>query len=334
MPTAQGFAEAADASDGYEHFEVEVDPGQSPLRIDLFLARRLGKPRTRIQAGIRAGAVTVGGRTVKPSYKVRPGDRIHGVIPQPPPPELLPEDIPLDIVYEDADLLVVNKPAGMVVHPGYANYTGTLANALYFYFQQHGINPDEDHKPALVHRIDKDTSGLLVVPKHLDAHAHLARQFFEHSIERQYWAVVWGVPEPREGTVSGALARDTRDRRRMRVYADRGKHAVTHYRVRASFGAASLVECRLETGRTHQIRAHMRHLGHPLVGDALYGGDRPPPAVAPHPYVDLLRRFARQALHARVLAFDHPRTGRRLRFQQPLPEDMHRLLQALGCADV
>ncbi len=315
--------------EGYEVFYVTVDPGQTPQRIDLFLARRLGKPRTRVHAGIRAGSVTVNDRTVKPSYKVRPGDFIRVIIPQPPPPELIPEDIPLQIRHEDEAFLIVNKPAGMVVHPGYANYTGTLANALYRYFIRHHIHPEARHKPALVHRIDKDTSGLLVVPKHLEAHAHLARQFFEHTIDRRYYALVWGHPRPAEGTVEGMLARDRRDRRRMRVYADHGKPAITHYRTVATFPAATLIECRLETGRTHQIRAHMRHIGHPLVGDERYGGHRPPSSLRKAPGAGLLKSFPRQALHAHTLGFVHPRTGRPVRFEELLPDDMRQLLEAL-----
>ncbi len=318
-----------DGDEGYEYSEVIVDGGQAPMRIDLFLSRRLGKPRTRVQAGLKAGAITVDGRCVKPSYKVRPGDHIRVIIPDPPPSELVPEHIPLDIVYEDADLLIVNKAVGMVVHPGYANYTGTLANALYHYFQHHGINPEEQYKPALVHRIDKNTSGLLVVPKHLDAHAHLARQFFEHTIERRYWAITWGVPTPAEGTITGFLARDRRDRRRMRVYENQGKHAVTHYRVLQDFHDAALVECRLETGRTHQIRAHMCHIGHPLVGDTMYERSR---SCHGHrgPHWELLRQFPRQALHAQTLGFIHPRTRRYLHFTQPIPYDMQQLLHSLA----
>ncbi len=317
------------SDEGYEVFSLMVDPGQTPQRIDLFLARRLGKPRTKIQAGLRAGSITVGGQPVKPSYKVRPGDAIRVIIPQPPPPELVPEAIPLQIRYEDDDLLIINKPAGMVVHPGYANYTGTLANALYHYFLTHHICPEEEHKPLLVHRIDKDTSGLLVVPKHLEAHAFLARQFFDHSIERRYLAVVWGHPNPPADTIEGRLARDTRDRRRMRVYPDHGKEAVTHYRTLETYPAAALIECRLETGRTHQIRAHMRHIGHPLIGDERYGGHQPPPPLRKAPGAGRLKTFPRQALHAHTLGFIHPRTRRHVHFTEPLPEDMAGLVAGL-----
>ena len=272
-------SEEEEQQDLYEHFRLEADRGQSPMRIDKFLAEHMqDTSRHRVQLAIDAEYVRINGQVVKASYKVRPLDVITLVMPyQRRGVEIKPEDIPLDIVYEDDDLLVVNKPAGMVVHPGHGNYSGTLVNALAFYL---GLQPDPDagdeRMGLLVHRIDKDTSGLLVVAKTDAAQIDLARQFFRHSIERRYWALVWGNIAEDEGTVDAPIGRDPNDRLRFRVCSDpaQGKEAVTHYRVLERFGYVTLVECVLETGRTHQIRVHMNHIGHPLFNDARYGGDR------------------------------------------------------------
>ena len=296
----------------FEHHRFTVDRGQTAIRLDLYLQMHLqGVSRNKVQAAAKAGCVRV-------NYKVKPGDVITVMLPEPPHEfELLPEKIDLDIVYEDADLLVVNKPAGLVVHPGVGNWTGTLVNALLYYL---------DASPLLVHRIDKDTSGLLVVAKTEEAQVGLAKQFFDHSIERKYNALVWGDFDEDSGTVVGNLARSPRDRRTMAVCDDEhGKHAVTHWHVLERFGYVTLVECVLETGRTHQIRAHMRHIGHPLFSDATYGGD----AILKGTTFSRYKQFVancfdvlpRQALHARVLGFEHPITGRHLHFESNLPAD-------------
>lgn len=317
-----------------EERTILVDPGQEPLRIDRFLLDRTMRiSRTRLQDGLRAGSVTVNGEQVKPNYKVRPRDEIKLLIPRmaDPEAELAAEYMPLDIIFEDGDLLVLNKPAGLVVHPGIGNYAGTLVNGLAHHLRHVDLpvaagNPD--NRPGLVHRIDKDTTGLLVVAKTPWAMTHLAKQFFDHTIERRYLALVWGSPEPAEGTITGSIARDPADRRRMTVTRDPadGKHAVTHYRTLEDLYYVSLVECELETGRTHQIRVHMRHAGHPLFNDARYGGDR----VVKGTVFTNYRRFVentfdvlpRQALHAHTLGFTHPTTGARLYFEAPMPEDM------------
>ncbi len=329
-----------DGEDGFvEERVIVVDGGQEPLRIDRFLLDRTMRiSRTRIQDGLRAGSITVGGEQVKPNYKVRPLDEIKLLIPRmaDPEAELRAEAMPLDIVFEDGDLLVLNKPAGLVVHPGIGNYSGTLVNGLAHHFSELALpvakgNPD--NRPGLVHRIDKDTTGLLVVAKTPWAMTHLAKQFFDHSIERKYLALVWGAPEPTAGTITGNLARDPADRRRMAVVRDPdlGKHAVTHYRTLEDLYYVSLVECELETGRTHQIRVHMRFAGHPLFNDGRYGGDR----VVKGTVFTNYRRFVentfgvlpRQALHAHTLGFTHPMTGERLHFEAPVPEDMQLALQ-------
>lgn len=269
--------EELDEHDLYEHTRIVVDKGQSLLRIDKFLMHRIeGASRNRIQHAITAGSVRVNDREVKASYKVKPLDVISVVLPHPPrDTEVYPENIPLDIVYEDDDLLVVNKAAGMVVHPGYNNYTGTLVNALVYYFNQLPQLPGNEGRPGLAHRIDKDTSGLLVVAKNEWAITHLAKQFYDHSITRKYIALVWGDLET-DGTITGYIGRSQKDRRVMSVYddPDKGKWSVTHYQVLERMRYVTLVACQLETGRTHQIRAHMKSIGHPLFNDATYGGDR------------------------------------------------------------
>ncbi len=314
----------------YEHFAIVVDKGQSPMRVDKFLCERMSdRSRSRIQAAADAGNVLVGDKPVKSSYKVKPLDRISVVLPYPMRVlEIIPEDIPLDIVYEDDDVIVVNKRAGMVVHPGFGNYTGTLVNALTWHLRDLPMFRDGDMRAGLVHRIDKNTSGLLVVAKSEGSHAYLAKQFFDHTIERRYIALVWGNMEADEGTVTGNIARSVKDRLKMAVYDDPaiGKHAVTHYRVLKRFGYVTLIECRLETGRTHQIRVHMEHIGHPLFNDERYGGDvilRGTTFAKYKQFIDnCFDMLPRQALHAKTLGFVHPRTRELMRFDSELPDDM------------
>jgi len=319
--------------DLYEHLRVVVDKGQSLLRIDKFLMHRVeNASRNRIQNAIELGNVLVNNKTIKASYKVKPLDVISVVLPHPPrDTEVYPENIDLNIVYEDDDLLIVNKPAGMVVHPGYNNYTGTLVNALVYHFQQLPTMPGNDGRPGLVHRIDKDTSGLLLISKNERAMAWLARQFFEHTITRKYMALVWGDLE-QDGTVSGYIGRSVNDRRVMAIYDDpeKGKWAVTHYRVLERMNYVTLIECQLETGRTHQIRAHMKHIGHPLFSDATYGGDK----ILKGTIFNKYRQFVdncfeimpRQALHAQTLGFIHPTQRKYIHFEAPLPLDFETVL--------
>ena len=311
----------------YEHFRVQADPGQAPLRLDKFLVDRLQKTaRNRIQNAAKAGNILVNGKAEKSNYKVKPGDVVSLVLPNPPQHvDLAPENIPVDIVYEDADLLVVDKAPGMVVHPGFGNFTGTLVNALMYHLK--------GEKPYLVHRIDKDTSGLLLVAKTEEAQTYLAKQFFEHTTERCYRALVWGNFPEEEGTITGNIARSVQDRKVMAVYpeGDKGKHAVTHYKVRERFGYVTLVDCILETGRTHQIRCHMRYIKHPLFNDAAYGGDRILKGTTFSKYKQFVENcfslLPRQALHAATLGFVHPRTGQRLHFESPMPADMETVLE-------
>ena len=320
----------------FEHFRLVADRGQEPLRIDKFLTDHLqDTSRNRVQLAIAAEYVRVNDRIVKANYKVKPLDVITLMLPyRRRGIEIKPEPIPLDIVYEDDDLLVVNKPAGMVVHPGHGNYDGTLVNALAYYL---GREPDpeagDERMGLLVHRIDKDTSGLLVVAKTDAAQIDLARQFFHHTIQRRYQALVWGNIEENEGTIDAPIGRDPNDRLRFKVCADetQGKHAVTHYKVLERFGYVTLVECRLETGRTHQIRVHMTHIGHPPLNDARYGGDR----VLKGPLYAKYKQFIdncfavcpRQALHAATLGFIHPTTKKEISLSSEIPSDMQALLE-------
>lgn len=324
-----------DGSEMYEHFRFVADKGQQLLRVDKFLVARLEKSsRNRVQQAADAGCILVNGRPVKSNYRVKPLDVISVVMDRPRYEfEVLAEDIPLDIVYEDAAVLVVNKPAGLVVHPGHGNYSGTLVNALAWHFKD---NPDydvNDPRMGLVHRIDKDTSGLLVVAKTPDAKTNLGRQFFEKTTRREYVAVVWGVPDPPVGTIVGNVGRNPKDRLQMAVFPDgsQGKHAVTHYEVMESLGYASVVRCRLETGRTHQIRVHMKHIGHPLLADARYGGDeilRGERTAKYRQFVENCFKICpRQALHARTLGFVHPVTGEEMFFTSEIPADMTALIE-------
>lgn len=315
----------------FEHFRFVADKGQQLLRVDKFLVARMEKSsRNRIQQAADAGCILVNGKPVKSSYRVKPLDVVSIVMDRPRYElEILPEDIPLDIVYEDEHLLVVNKPAGMVVHPGHGNYTGTLVNALAWHFKD---NPDydvDDPRMGLVHRIDKDTSGLLVVAKTPDAKTALGKQFFNKTTRREYVAVTWGVPDPAKGTVVGNIGRNPKDRLQMTVLPDddpNGKHAVTHYEVVEPLGYVAVVKCRLETGRTHQIRVHMKHIGHPLFNDARYGGDEILRGERTSSYKQFVRntmeQCPRQALHARSLGFRHPATGVEMDWECEIPEDM------------
>jgi 23S rRNA pseudouridine1911/1915/1917 synthase len=319
--------------DLYEHLRIVVDKGQSLLRIDKFLMHRTeNASRNRIQNAIELGNVLVNNQPVKSSYKVKPLDVISVVLPHPPrDTEVYPEDIPLDIVYEDDDVLVVNKPAGLVVHPGYNNYTGTLVNGLVYHFSQLPTLPGNDGRPGLVHRIDKDTSGLLLISKNERSMTYLARQFFEHTITRKYLALVWGDLET-DGTVTGYIGRSAADRRVMAVYddPDKGKWSVTHYKVLERMNYVTLIECQLETGRTHQIRAHMKHIGHPLFSDATYGGDRIVKGTVFSKYKQFVENcfelIPRQALHAQTLGFVHPSFKKYMYFEAPLPEDFEAAL--------
>ncbi|WP_374949746.1 RluA family pseudouridine synthase [Mucilaginibacter sp.] len=322
-----------DEQDLFEHLRVVVDKGQSLLRIDKFLMHRVeNASRNRIQNAIELNNVLVNDKPVKSSYRVKPQDVISVVLPHPPrDTEVHPENLPIEIVHEDDDVLIVNKAAGMVVHPGYNNYTGTLVNALVYHFQQLPTLPGNDGRPGLVHRIDKDTSGLLLISKNERSMNWLAKQFFDHTIDRKYIALAWGDIE-KDGTVTGYIGRSPNDRRVMSIYDDpeKGKWAVTHYKVLERMGYVTLIECKLETGRTHQIRAHMRHIGHPLFSDAMYGGDKILKGTVFSKYRQFVENcfeiMPRQALHAQSLGFLHPTQKKRLHFEAPLPADFEGVL--------
>ena len=320
----------------FEHFRLNVDVGQTPMRIDKYMSEHMeDTSRHRVQLAIKEGYVHVGEKVVKANYIVRPGDVIRFVMPyRRRGMEILPQDIPLNIVYEDEDVLVVNKPAGMVVHPGHGHFEGTLINALAYHLGiRQGPDADDERMGILVHRIDKDTSGLLLVAKNDEAQLKLARQFFEHSIERCYNAVVWGNIQEDEGTIDTYIGRDPNDRLRFRVFDDpqKGKRAITHYKVLERFGYVTLVECRLETGRPHQIRVLMASIGHPLFADERYGGMEIRKGTIYAKYKQFIRNCfeicPRQALHARTLGFEHPTSHKFLRFDSTLPEDMLKLLE-------
>jgi 23S rRNA pseudouridine1911/1915/1917 synthase len=319
----------------FEHHRIVADPKQSLVRIDKFLFDRLANvTRTKVQGGIHEGFVKVNDKSIKPNYRVHPNDVITVSFPEPPrDTDVVPENIPLDIVYEDAYLLVVNKPAGMVVHPAFQNWNGTLVNALAYHFQNLPEMPGNNGRPGLVHRIDKDTSGLLVIAKTEAILTALAKQFFDHSIERTYWALVWGVPDPPQGTINVNVGRSLKDRRITTAFpeGDFGRHAITHFKVLQDLRYVSLVECKLETGRTHQIRAHMKHIGHTLFNDATYGGDKPLKGTVFSKYKSFVdncfKIIPRQALHAKTLGFVHPHTKKFVQFELPLPEDFQNVLE-------
>ena len=312
----------------YEHYSFTADSGQQALRVDKFLMNRIeNATRNKIQQAAKAGSVRVNDVVVKSNYKVKGGDQVKVLFTHPPYENLLVgEDIPLDIVYEDDALVVVNKAAGMVVHPGHGNYNGTLLNALLYHFESLPLNAND--RPGLVHRIDKDTSGLLVVAKTEKAMTHLAKQFFDKTSQRSYYALVWGDVKDDTGTIEGHIGRDLKNRLLMTVFpdGDQGKEAITHYEVVERFGYTTLVRCRLETGRTHQIRAHMKHIGHTLFGDARYGGDNILKGTTFTKYKQFVdncfKLLPRQALHAQTLGFVHPISGKSMSFKNTLTNDM------------
>ena len=335
MGSANSFSSStADDTDSlYEHYAFTADKGQAPLRVDKFLMARIEKvTRNKIQQAAKAGSIYVGDEAVKANYKVKGGDEVRVCFSYPPYEHLLvPEALPLDLIYEDESVVVLNKPAGLVVHPGHGNYTGTLLNGLLHHFQQ--LPKNSNNRPGLVHRIDKDTSGLLVVAKTEEAMTHLAQQFFEKSSQRKYLALVWGDLKSDSGTIEGAIGRHPKNRLQMTVFEDdsQGKEAVTHYKVLERFGYVTLIECKLETGRTHQIRAHMKYLGHTLFNDARYGGDQILKGTHFTKYKQFVENcfslLPRQALHAKTLGFIHPETDEFLNFDSPLPDDFESVLQ-------
>lgn len=319
----------------YEHWKMEVDPGQATVRIDKFLAEHMQhSSRNRIQTAAEQGCIFVGDRPVKSNYKVRPGDIITLRLDRPKHDTTIrPEEIPLDIVYEDSDLMVVNKPVGMVVHPGAGNFSGTLINAVAWHMRDVPSFDANDPEVGLVHRIDKDTSGLIVVAKTPEAKTALGKQFFNKTTHRSYNALVWGNFVEDEGRIEGNIGRDPKDRLRMKVFDPEsgiGKPAVTHWRVLERFGYTTLVECKLETGRTHQIRAHMKHIGHPLFADERYGGTEILRGQRSSSYRAFIRNCfdlcPRQALHAKTLGFVHPRTGQQMDFDSEWPTDLTALI--------
>jgi 23S rRNA pseudouridine1911/1915/1917 synthase len=319
----------------FEHHRILVDPGQQSLRIDKFLFDRLpNASRSKIQGAVKLGFVLVNDQQIKPNYKIRPNDVIVISLPEPPRDnEVVPENIPLDIIFEDDHLLIVNKPAGMVVHPAFQNWSGTLVNALAYHFTQLPEMPNNEGRPGLVHRIDKGTSGLLVIAKTEQAMSGLAKQFFDHSIERTYWALIWGEPKEAKGTINVHVGRSLKDRKITVAFPDGdfGRHAITHYEVINEHRYVSLVKCNLETGRTHQIRAHMKYIGHPLFGDTTYGGDKVLKGTQFSKYKSFVdncfKIMPRQALHAKSLGFIHPITNKRMHFDSDLPQDFVEVLE-------
>ncbi len=321
----------------YERLTLVVDKGQEPLRIDKFILQKVvNTSRNKIQHAIDNGMVTVNSKEIRSNYKVKPGDHIIFFSDTSPETyEIIPEEMPLNIVYEDEHVLVINKPAGMVVHPGSGNFNGTLINGVAWHLKQQRPDLDESKLPrfGMVHRIDKNTSGLILLAKSEMASVHLARQFFDHTVQRKYVALVWGNFEEPEGTITGHIARHQRFRKLMDVYpeGDHGKEAITHYTVLEDLKYVSLVECRLETGRTHQIRVHMQHIGHPLFNDDIYGGDRIVKGTVFSKYKQFVENCfgicSRQALHAKTLGFIHPATGEAMRFDSTLAEDMQKVIE-------
>ncbi len=319
----------------FEHFRFVADPGQSLIRIDRYLIDRLqDTSRTKIKDAADAGCIFVNDSPVKASYKIKPGDTVVIMLTFPRKEfELIAEDIPLDVVYEDDTLLVINKKPGMVVHPAHGNYTGTLIHALAWRYRELEMFTREDIRAGLVHRIDKDTSGLLVIAKTEKAKSHLGKQFYNKTSHRKYQALVWGIPKEAEGTVTGSIGRNPKNRQVMTVFADdsQGKKAITHYKILEDLGYISLIECRLETGRTHQIRAHMKYLGHPLFNDSEYGGNVILKGTTFTKYRQFIencfRILPRQALHAKELGFIHPETREWMQFDSSLPEDIAEVIR-------
>ncbi len=325
----------AQGEDLVQEVNIKIDPGQQTERIDKFLASRLTNniSRTKIQYAAEAQSILVNGKPVKSNYKIRPGDNIQLIFPRSSEVyDLSPENIPLEILYEDEHLLVINKQSNLVVHPGLGNPRGTLINALMWHYQTLP-KPKEDYRPGIVHRLDKDTTGLMVVAKTEQSLAHLAKQFFDRSIQRKYIALVWGNVEAEEGTVDAHIGRHTRQRMQFQVFPEGefGKPAITHYKVIERLNYVTLVECKLETGRTHQIRVHMKHIGHTLFGDVRYDGNRILKGTIHTKYKQFIENcfqiLPRQALHAAVLGFKHPVTGKELYFEKALPDDMKTVLE-------
>ena len=329
-----GISQTEDSEELFEHYSYIADPGQEKLRIDKFLTDRIpNTSRNKIQIAAHNGNIFVNKQVIKPNYKVKPGDNISIVLPYPVRNlELIPENIPIEIIYEDDQLCIVQKPSNMVVHPGYGNYSGTLVNALLFHFDQLPELPsDYFGRPGLVHRLDKHTTGLMVVAKTENALTHLAKQFFDRTTFRRYQALVWGDVLENEGTVNMNLGRSPKNRKVMTTFDDnQGKKAITHFKVIERFGYVTLIECRLETGRTHQIRAHMKHLGHPLFNDLEYNGDRIVKGTSFSKYKQFVdncfKLLPGQALHAKSLGFTHPKSGEKLVFDSDLPENFLQLL--------
>lgn len=319
----------------FEHHRIVVDKGQQVMRIDKYLVNRMvNTSRSKIQAAAAAGNILVNEQAVKSSYKIKPEEVISIVLPHPPrDTEILPEDIPLDVVFEDEHILVINKNAGLVVHPGVGNYTGTLINALYYYFRDLPLFQTGDMRPGLVHRLDKNTSGILLIAKTELSLNRLAKQFFDRTTSRKYLALVWGSLDEEEGRIEGHIGRDIKDRKKMTVFSDgsQGKPAVTHYKLLERLGYLSLVECRLETGRTHQIRVHFKHIRHPLFNDDTYGGDQILKGTTFTKYKQFVQNcfqiLPRHALHAKSLGFEHPATGEKMFFDSELPEDMKQVIE-------
>jgi len=319
----------------FEHHRIVVDKGQQAMRIDKYLVNRLvNTSRSKIQAAAEAGNILVNEKAVKPNYKIKPEEVISIVLPHPPKDtEILPEDIPLNVVFEDEHILVINKNAGLVVHPGVGNYTGTLINALYYYYRDLPLFQTGDMRPGLVHRLDKNTSGILLIAKTELALNRLAKQFYDRTTSRKYLALVWGSLDEDEGRIEGHIGRDPKDRKKMTVFSDgsQGKPAVTHYKLLERLGYLSLVECQLETGRTHQIRVHFKHIRHPLFNDETYGGDQILKGTTFTKYKQFVQNcfqvLPRHALHAKSLGFMHPATGEKMFFDSELPEDMSQVIE-------
>ncbi len=318
----------------YEHYRFIADTGQKPLRIDKFLVNKMEFSRNKIQDAAEAGNILVNDKPVKSNYKVKPGDVVSIVMAYPPREiELIPQDIPINVVYEDEELIVVNKEAGMVVHPAYGHYSGTLVNALLYHLKDLPETESGKVRPGLVHRIDKNTSGLLIVAKTEYSMNHLAKQFYDKSTHREYIALAWGSFNEKQGTIEGHIGRSLKNRKVMQVFPaeDRGKPAITHYEVLEDMGYVSVLKCWLETGRTHQIRIHMKHIGHPLFNDEEYGGDKILKGTLFTKYKQFVNNcfniLPRQALHAKTLGFKHPRTGEKMFFDSDLPEDMQQAIE-------
>jgi len=320
----------------YEHHKFTVDRGQELMRIDKYLLNLIqNTSRSKIQHAAKAGCILVNGVPEKQNYRVKPADSITILMPNPPRDiEIIPEDILLDVPYEDEALIVINKPAGLVVHPAYGNYTGTLVNALTYRFQGQVTKNGEPVRPLLVHRIDKNTSGIMIVAKEEEAQMKIANEFFNHTIERKYWALVWGDFDENEGTIIAKVGRNLKDRLVMTTFpddSDHGKHAVTHWKVLERFGYVTLIECQLETGRTHQIRVHLKSIGHPLFNDETYGGDQIIKGTTYTKYKQFVKNcfelMPRQALHAKQLGLLHPTTEQPLFFDSELPPDFTSVLE-------